>query len=86
MGRREFLPQVEELKYLGVLFTSVGSMEHETDKQIDAGAAITQSMYQAIEEEYVLIYWLIYVPTLTCSHKLGVMTKKGKDLGHQWLK
>uniref|UniRef100_A0A671XIN0 Reverse transcriptase domain-containing protein n=1 Tax=Sparus aurata TaxID=8175 RepID=A0A671XIN0_SPAAU len=30
----EFLPQVEEFKYLGVLFTSEGRMERETDRRI----------------------------------------------------
>ncbi|KAI3375579.1 hypothetical protein L3Q82_003713 [Scortum barcoo] len=30
----EVLPQVEEFKYLGVLFTSEGKMEREIDRQI----------------------------------------------------
>ncbi|KAI3368306.1 hypothetical protein L3Q82_008013 [Scortum barcoo] len=30
----EFLPQVEELKYLGVLFMSEGKMEQEMDRRI----------------------------------------------------
>ncbi len=29
----EFLPQVEEFKYLGVLFTSEGRMEREIDRR-----------------------------------------------------
>ncbi|KAI3351307.1 hypothetical protein L3Q82_005853 [Scortum barcoo] len=36
----EVLPQVEEFKYLGVLFTSEGKMEREIDRRI--GAASTQ--------------------------------------------
>ena len=31
----EFLPQVEEFRYLGVLFTSEGRMEREIDRRID---------------------------------------------------
>ena len=30
----EILPQVEEFKYLGILFTSEGRMEHEIDRRI----------------------------------------------------
>ncbi|KAI3359764.1 hypothetical protein L3Q82_014135, partial [Scortum barcoo] len=33
----EVLPQVEEFKYLGVLFTSEGNMEREIDRRIGAG-------------------------------------------------
>ncbi|KAI3377084.1 hypothetical protein L3Q82_000062 [Scortum barcoo] len=33
----EVLPQVEEFKYLGVLFTSEGKMEREIDRRIGAG-------------------------------------------------
>jgi len=32
----EILPQAEEFKYLGVLFTSEGRMEQEIDRQIGA--------------------------------------------------
>ncbi|KAI3360397.1 hypothetical protein L3Q82_002311 [Scortum barcoo] len=35
----EFLPQVEEFKYLGVLFTSEGKMEREIDRRIGAASA-----------------------------------------------
>ncbi|KAK3509336.1 hypothetical protein QTP70_029059 [Hemibagrus guttatus] len=36
----ELLPQVEEFKYLGVLFTSEGRMDHEIDRRIGAVAAV----------------------------------------------
>ncbi|KAI3363429.1 hypothetical protein L3Q82_011573, partial [Scortum barcoo] len=36
----EILPQVEEFKYLGVLFTSEGKMEREIDRQIGAASAV----------------------------------------------
>ncbi|CAM4664394.1 unnamed protein product [Leuciscus chuanchicus] len=42
----EFLPQVEEFKYLGVLFTSEGRMEREIDRQIGAASAVMRSMYR----------------------------------------
>ncbi|KAI3366640.1 hypothetical protein L3Q82_009329 [Scortum barcoo] len=36
----EILPQVEEFKYLGVLFTSEGKMEREIDRRIGAASAV----------------------------------------------
>lgn len=33
----ESLAQVKEFKYLGVLFTSEGEMERESDRRIDVG-------------------------------------------------
>ncbi|KAI3364565.1 hypothetical protein L3Q82_010836 [Scortum barcoo] len=36
----EVLPQVEEFKYLGVLFTSEGKMEREIDMRIGAASAV----------------------------------------------
>ncbi|KAK3555547.1 hypothetical protein QTP86_021786, partial [Hemibagrus guttatus] len=78
----EILPQVEEFKYLGVLFTSEGRMDHEIDRQIGAAAAVMRSMYQAVVVKKELrrkaklsIYQSIYVPTLTYGHELWVMTK-----------
>ncbi|KAK3511328.1 hypothetical protein QTP70_000378 [Hemibagrus guttatus] len=44
----EVLPQVEEFKYLGVLFTSEGRMEREIDRRISAAAAVMRSMYQSV--------------------------------------
>ncbi|KAK3548141.1 hypothetical protein QTP70_004858 [Hemibagrus guttatus] len=44
----EFLPQVEEFKYLWVLFTSEGRMDHEIDRWIGAAAAVMQSMYRSV--------------------------------------
>ncbi|KAK3523554.1 hypothetical protein QTP70_002457 [Hemibagrus guttatus] len=40
----EVLPQVEEFKYLGVLFTSEGRMDHEIDRRIGESAAVMRSM------------------------------------------
>ncbi len=81
----EFLPQVEEFKYLGVLFTSEGRMEREIDRRIGAAAAAMRSMYQSVVvkkelslKAKLLIYRSIYVPTLTYGHELWVMTQKDK--------
>ncbi|KAK3525208.1 hypothetical protein QTP86_023239 [Hemibagrus guttatus] len=44
----EVLPQVEEFKYLGVLFTSEGRMDREIDRQIGAAAVVMRSMYRSV--------------------------------------
>ncbi|KAK3532712.1 hypothetical protein QTP86_028082, partial [Hemibagrus guttatus] len=79
----EVLPQVEEFKYLGVLFTSEGRMDHEIDSWIGAAAAVMQSMYRSVVVKKELsrkaklsIYQSIYVPTLTYGHELWVMTER----------
>ncbi|KAK3514973.1 hypothetical protein QTP70_000742 [Hemibagrus guttatus] len=79
----EVLPQVEEFKYLGVLFTSEGRMDRETDRQIGAAAAVMRSMYRFVVVKKELsrkaklsIYQSIYVPTLTYGHELWVMTER----------
>ncbi|KAK3540973.1 hypothetical protein QTP86_007687 [Hemibagrus guttatus] len=75
----EVLPQVEEFKYLGVLFTSEGRM----DREIGAAATVMRSMYRSVVVKKELswkaklsIYQSIYVPTLTYGHELWVMTEK----------
>ncbi|KAK3526001.1 hypothetical protein QTP70_011802 [Hemibagrus guttatus] len=79
----EVLPQVEEFKYLGVLFTSEGRMDHEIDRRIGAAAAVMRSMYRSVVVKKELsrkaklsIYQSIYAPTLTYGHELWVMTKR----------
>ncbi|KAI3352274.1 hypothetical protein L3Q82_005251 [Scortum barcoo] len=44
----EVLPQVEEFKYLGVLFTSEGKMEREIDRRIGAASAVMRSVYWTV--------------------------------------
>ena len=44
----ELLPQVEELKYLGVLFTSVGKMEQDIDRRIGAALAVMQTLKRSV--------------------------------------
>ncbi|CAM4686377.1 unnamed protein product [Leuciscus chuanchicus] len=82
----EFLPQVEEFKYLGVLFTSEGRMEREIDRRIGAASAVMRSMYRSVVVKKELsrkaklsIYRSIYVPTLTYGHELWVMTERTRS-------
>ncbi|KAK3512930.1 hypothetical protein QTP70_029086, partial [Hemibagrus guttatus] len=79
----EVPPQVEEFKYLGVLFTSEGRMDSEIDRRIGAAAAVMRSMYRSVVVKKELsrkaklsIYQSIYVPTLTYGHELWVMTER----------
>ncbi|KAK3546902.1 hypothetical protein QTP86_003774 [Hemibagrus guttatus] len=78
----EVLPQVEEFKYLWVLFTSEGRMDREIDRWIGAAAAVMRSMYRSVvvkkelsQKAKLSIYQSIYVPTLTYGHELWVMTE-----------
>ncbi|KAL7832830.1 hypothetical protein SRHO_G00298480 [Serrasalmus rhombeus] len=71
------LPQVEEFKYLGVLFTSDGTREREIDRWIGAGSAVMRALYRSVVVKKELshkarlsIYRSIYVPTLTYAHEL----------------
>ncbi|KAK3517857.1 hypothetical protein QTP70_021002 [Hemibagrus guttatus] len=79
----EVLPQVEEFKYLRVLFTSEGRMDREIDRRISAAAAVMRSMYRSVVVKKELsrkaklsIYQSLYVPTLTYGHELWVMTER----------
>ncbi|KAK3569628.1 hypothetical protein QTP86_002584 [Hemibagrus guttatus] len=79
----ELLPQVEEFKYLRVLFTSEGRMDREIDRWIGAVAAVMRSMYRSVvvkkelsQKAKLSIYQSIYVPTLTYGHELWVMTER----------
>ncbi|KAI3367022.1 hypothetical protein L3Q82_009655 [Scortum barcoo] len=71
----EVLPQVEEFKYLGVLFTSEGKME---DRRIGAASAKLCGRCtgpSVVKKELsrkakLSIYRSIYVPTLTYGHEL----------------
>ncbi|KAK3542976.1 hypothetical protein QTP70_008512 [Hemibagrus guttatus] len=79
----DFLPQVEEFKYPGVLFTSEGRMDREIDRRIGAAAAVMRSMYRSVVVKKELsrkaklsIYQSIYVPMFTYGHELWVMTER----------
>ncbi len=80
------LPQVEEFKYLGVLFTSEGRIEREIDRRIGAASAVMRSMYRSVVVKKELsrkaklsIYRSIYIPTLTYGHELWVMTERTRS-------
>ncbi|TWW59831.1 hypothetical protein D4764_06G0013610 [Takifugu flavidus] len=44
--KEEILPQVEEFKYLGVLFTSEGRMEREIDRRIGAASTVMRTLHR----------------------------------------
>ena len=44
----EILPQVEEFKYLGLLFTSLGKMERVIDRQIAAVSAVMWALRRPV--------------------------------------
>ncbi|KAI3368036.1 hypothetical protein L3Q82_026859 [Scortum barcoo] len=90
----EILPQVEEFKYLGVLFTSEGKMEREIDRRIGAASAVmrvgvpdrrgeegAESKGEALDLPVNL-----HVPTLTYGHELWVMTERTRSCGYKRLK
>ncbi|KAI3352999.1 hypothetical protein L3Q82_019575 [Scortum barcoo] len=81
----EVLPQVEEFKYLGVLFTSEGKMECEIDRRITA-SAVMRLVYRTVMVKKELsrkaklsIYRSVYAPTLTYGHELWANGLKGQD-------
>ncbi|KAI3366505.1 hypothetical protein L3Q82_000635 [Scortum barcoo] len=82
----EVLPQMEEFKYLGVLFTSEGKMEREIDRRIGAASTVMQSVYRTVvvkkelsQKANLSIYRSIYTPTLTYGHELWVMTERTRS-------
>ncbi|CAN9506880.1 unnamed protein product [Ophioblennius macclurei] len=79
----EVLPQVEEFKYLGILFTSEGRMEQEVDRRIGAASTVMRTLNRSAVMKKELsrkaklsICRSIYVPTLTYGHELWVMTER----------
>ncbi|TWW77616.1 hypothetical protein D4764_12G0010060 [Takifugu flavidus] len=76
--KEEILPQVEEFKYLGVLFTSEGRMEQEIDRRIGAASAVTRTLHRFVvvkRDQFISIF----VPTLTYGHELWVMTERTRS-------
>ncbi|TWW62408.1 hypothetical protein D4764_04G0010550 [Takifugu flavidus] len=79
----EVLPQVEELKYLRILFTSEGRMEREIDRRIGAASAVMRALNRSVvvkkelsQKAKLSIYRSIYVPILTYGHQRWVMTER----------
>ncbi|KAK0141060.1 hypothetical protein N1851_021942 [Merluccius polli] len=82
----EILPQVEEFKYLMVLFTSEGRMEREIDRRIGAVSAVMQTLHGSVMVKRELsrkaklsIYQSIFVPALTYGHVLWVVTERTRS-------
>ncbi|TWW55930.1 hypothetical protein D4764_09G0009800 [Takifugu flavidus] len=82
----EVLPQVEEFKYLGILFTSEGRMEREIDRWIGAASAVMRALNRSVVVKRELsrkarlsIYRSIYVPVLTYGRQRWVMTERTRS-------
>ncbi|XP_061625696.1 probable ATP-dependent RNA helicase DDX17 isoform X2 [Phyllopteryx taeniolatus] len=82
----EILPQVEEFKYLGFLFTSERRMEREIDRRIGSASAVMRTLYRSLVVKKELsrkvklsIYRSISVPTLTYGHELWVVTERTRS-------
>uniref|UniRef100_A0A8C6KR66 Reverse transcriptase domain-containing protein n=1 Tax=Nothobranchius furzeri TaxID=105023 RepID=A0A8C6KR66_NOTFU len=79
---REVLPQVEEFKYLGVLFTSEGRRDQEIDRRIGSASAVMRTLSRSVvvkrelsQKARLSIYRSIYVPILT----YWVMTERTRS-------
>ena len=82
----EFLPQVKEVKYLGILFSSEGTRECEMGRRIRAAGAVlrllcrTMVMKRELSQKAKLsIYRSIFIPTLTYGHEGWVMTERTRS-------
>ncbi|TWW55191.1 hypothetical protein D4764_09G0002400 [Takifugu flavidus] len=82
----EVLPQVEEFKYLGILFTSEGRMEREINRRIGAASAVMRALNRSVMVKRELswkaklsIYRSIYAPVLTYGHQCWVMTERTRS-------
>ncbi|KAI3368720.1 hypothetical protein L3Q82_025415 [Scortum barcoo] len=83
----EVLPQVEEFKYLGVLFTSEGKMEREIDRRIGAASMqLMRSVYRTVvvkkelsRKEALDLPKVNLRSHLTYGHELWVMTERTRS-------
>lgn len=76
--RKELLPQVEQLKYIRVLFKSEGRWEWEIDRRTGAVAAVIYRSEERAERSSEALYLPIGLrphPHL-CSQALGIDWKK----------
>ncbi|TWW63631.1 hypothetical protein D4764_03G0006390 [Takifugu flavidus] len=85
--KEEILPQVEEFKYLRVLFTSEGRMEQEIDRRIGAASAVMRTLHWSVvvkrelsQKVKLSIYQSTFIPTLTYEgHDPKVMTERTRS-------
>ena len=82
----EILPQVENFKYLRVLFMSKGKIEQKIHRQIGAAPAVMRALRQSIAVRRELsrkaklsIYQSIFVPTLTYGLEIWVVTNRTRS-------
>ena len=82
----EILPQVEEFKYLGVLFTSEGKMERKIDRRIGAASAVMRALRRSVvvkrelsRKQSFSVYRSIFIPTLTYGRELWVLTERKRS-------
>ncbi|TWW67224.1 hypothetical protein D4764_02G0002650 [Takifugu flavidus] len=84
--REEVLPQVEEFKYLRILFMSEGRMEREIDRRIGVASTAMRALNRSVVVKKELsrkaklsIYRSIYVSILTYGHQRWVMTERTRS-------
>ena len=65
------------------LSTSDGKLEQEMNRRIGASSAIMRALLRSIvvkrelsQKAKLSIYWSIFVPTLTCSHEIWIVTER----------
>ena len=87
----EFLPEVKEFKYLGILFSSEGTKEREMGRRIGAAGAVLLSLCHTVvmkrelsQKAKLSIYRSIFVPTLTYAHEGWVMTERTRSQIRGW--
>lgn len=79
----ELLTQVNDFKFLGILFISEGKMEQVIIRWIGLMSAVVWILYWSIEvkgelnqEAKLSICRSIYISSLTCCHQLQVGTER----------
>ena len=75
----ESLPQVQEFKYLRVLFTSEGMMGREIDWRVGAVGMVLHVLHRTVVTKRELSWKAklsIFIPTLTYGHERWVKTKR----------
>jgi len=81
--RVESLPQAEEFKYPGILFTSDGLLEGETDRWIGASSTVIRTLCQSVvvmrklsHKSKLFVYWYIFFLALTHGYEIWVVAER----------
>jgi len=92
----ESLPHAEELKYLGILFTSDGRLKGEKDRRTGVSSAVSSVLLWSVmmkrelsQKTKLSIYWSIFVPNLTYGHEICVVNERMRmqiwaEMGFLW--